>query len=104
MPKSAGSKRLFTVIMDFEGTTSAAQFRTSSVHEALRLWLNGLSQPKSYGLTNRQRLKLAGGVTGLDLNLAPSPLEGLQSIWCSTVSASGGGMALLNVIETIDRD
>ena len=78
MPEKAKGKRLFTAIMDFEGTTSAAQFRTDSVQDALRLWLDGLIQPDSYGLTNLQRTRLAEGCNDFDLGLAPAPLQGLS--------------------------
>jgi hypothetical protein len=103
MPESANSKRLFTVIMGFEGTTSAAQFRADSVEDVLRQWLNDLSQPGIFGLTDLQRTRLAEGFSDFDLDLAPALLDGLQSIWCSPVSAKGGGMALLNIVETVDQ-
>jgi hypothetical protein len=102
MLESASSRRLFTIIMDFEGTTSAAQFRTGSAQDAVRLWLDDLKQSDRFGLTDLQRTRPAGGCNDFDLDLPPSPLDGLQSIWCSTVSASGGSMALLNIIETVD--
>jgi hypothetical protein len=104
MPESDSSgDRLFTVIMDFEGTTSATQFRADFVQDALRLWLNDLSQPGIFGLTDLQRTRLAEGCADFDLDLAPAPLQGLQSIWCSTVSAQGGGIALLNIVETVNE-
>ena len=103
MPESVDSKRLFTIVMEFEGTTSVTQFRADSVQDALRLWLNDLSQQGIFGLTDVQRTRLAKGCSDFDLDLAPAPLHGRQSIWCSTISAQGGGMALLNIVETVDR-
>jgi hypothetical protein len=103
MAESDRHRRLFTVIMDFEGTTSASQFRTRSVEDAIRLWLKGLTRPGIYGLTERQRKRLAGGFNDFDLDLAPSPLTGLQSIWFSAASAKKKGVAVLNIIETVDN-
>jgi hypothetical protein len=93
---------LFTIIMEFDGTTSASQFRTNSPLAALQLWLEQLSQPNSFGLTDAQRSKLAEGSGDPDLNLTPVALEGLQNIWCSTVSGGRRKMALLNIIETVE--
>lgn len=90
--------------MDFEGTTSATQFRTDSVRNALRLWFDDLSQPHSYGLTDLQRERLAEGCTDSDIDIDPTPLADLQSIWCSTVLARSGSLALLNIVETVNNE
>jgi len=102
MPEPANNNRLFTVIMDFEGITSATQFRASSVEDALRLWLDALSQPHACGLTDPQRARLLSDSNAFDRDMAPTPLQGLQSTWCSTVSPNDRGLALLNIIETVD--
>jgi hypothetical protein len=89
--------------MDFEGTTSVSQFRASSVEDAVRLWRKGLSQPRKYGLTELQRKRLVGGYSHTELGLPPTPLEGLKSVWCDTVSAKRKGFALLNIVETLTQ-
>jgi hypothetical protein len=61
--------------MDFEGTTSATQFRADSAKNALRLWLDDLAGRDSYGLTDDQRARLAAGSNDFDLDLAPAPLQ-----------------------------
>ena len=94
-------KRLFTIVMDFEGTTSVSQFHADSVEPAVRLWLSELALPLCFGLTPKQRKRLANGRRDLDLGLAPVPLSGLSSAWCTGVSADGSGSALLNIIETV---
>jgi hypothetical protein len=55
--------RLFTVVMEFEGTTSVAQLLAPSVEDAVTLWVKGLSDPVVYGLTGRQRARLARGLS-----------------------------------------
>ena len=100
-PGKANGRRLFTIVMDFEGTTSVSQFRTTSVPLAVKLWLGELRKPKAYALTDRQRSRLLKGYERYDANfdLPPASL-GLQSAWCQTISAVDKGIAVLNVIET----
>ena len=94
-------KRLFTVVMDFEGTTSVSQFRARSVEDAVRLWRKDLDQWGIYGLNEPQRKRLAAGYGDVELGIAPVLLDGLQNVWCSSVSARRKGSALLNIVETV---
>jgi len=100
--KSAGAPKLFTIVMEFEGTTSVAQLAAPSVEEAVRLWVGGLAKARSYGLNKVQRSRLITGFERIDthLNLAPAPLRGLRNVWCTTISADPTGLLLLNIIET----
>jgi hypothetical protein len=95
--------------MDFEGTTSVSQFRARSPRETILRWVAGLAKPDSYGLTTSQRLRLIRGYNyfhqedrGNDFH-RPVPLDELESAWCTTVSCIRKGMALLNIIETIQH-
>lgn len=45
------NRRPFTIILDFEGTTSASQVEAISVDDAVRLSAKGLNRAGSYGLT-----------------------------------------------------
>jgi hypothetical protein len=97
--------RLFTVVMDFEGTTSVSQFVARSPREAMTRWAADLSKPDSYALTDGQRARLLRGFEDgehyRDVGFhSPVRLLGLQNAWCSTVSCIRKGMALLNIIET----
>jgi hypothetical protein len=103
MPESANRGRLFTVLMEFEGTSSVSQFLADSAESALRLWLDGLSIKGGYGLTDRQRRRLSDGWSDLGLGLNPTPLDGLQGAWCSSVLPKRGAMATLNIVETVAR-
>ena len=85
--------KLFTVLMEFEGTTSASQFHAASVRDALKMWLAGLGQSHCYGLTEAQRKRLGHGFgSGFDLDLEPAPLEGLCGVWFSSILPKSGGL------------
>jgi len=99
MPRSAKTKRLFSVVMDFEGTTSVSQFKAAKPEDALRLWLKGLSKPNRYGLTAKQASRLVTGSES-DEDMIPALLDGITNVWCSGVLAADKGMALLNIIGT----
>jgi len=98
---ASSRKRLYTVIMEFEGTTSASQFRATSVEAAVRLWRKGLGQAGSYGLKEGQHKRLADGYGDLELGTKPALLDGLQNAWCTSVLAKRNSSALLNIIETV---
>jgi hypothetical protein len=104
MPESVkGSERLFTIIMDFEGTTSVSQFRAASPLRAAEMWLDTLTKPGAYGLTELQR---SGLLDGGDVRLTHedlTPLDGLRSAWSFSVLSARKGMAHLNVVETAGR-
>ena len=95
--------RLFTVIMDFEGTTSAVQLEAESPDDAARRWRESLGTPGSYALTDSQRQRLSRGLRFDDLGSAAA-LTGLQSVWCAAIAAERGGLALLNIVETVRAD
>jgi hypothetical protein len=98
MPRSVKTKRLFTVVMEFEGTTSVSQFKATNAEDALRLWLKGLRRADRHGLTAKQASRLAAGSKS-DEDVIPALLNGIKNVWCTTVLA-GKGMALLNIIAT----
>jgi hypothetical protein len=99
MPRSVKAKRLFTVVMEFEGTTSVSQFQAANADDALRLWLKGLRKPGPYGLTAKQVSRLVRGSES-DEGMIPALLDGIRSVWCTWVLAADKGMALLNIIAT----
>ena len=96
------SSRLFTVVMEFERTTSVAQFRSFSVGNAVKQWVRGLRKPRADGLTDAQRTRLAKGYEDYEviLGMDPAPLHDLQNAWCTTLMANDKGSALLNIIGT----
>jgi hypothetical protein len=100
LAKGINSDQLYTVVMDFEGTTSVAQFRASSADSAVRLWLDGLTTRGSYGLSDSQLARLIEGSRPENLDAPSTPIEGVQGVWCTEVLAGSHGMALLNIIAT----
>ena len=69
------TKSLFTVVMEFEGTTSVSQVRADGPAEAVRHWLERLGSGTAYGLTRDQARRLREGFSGDDYD--PVPLQGL---------------------------
>ena len=91
---------LFTVIMEFDGTTAAAQIRARDCDAALNGWLKALDTDGAYGLTKAQRVSLKAayrpGVDG-----TPVQISGLGNVWCLTVSVNGR-LALLHLVRTVE--
>jgi hypothetical protein len=100
MPESVNSERLFTVLLDIEGTKSAAQFRADSVEHALTQWLDDLSLAGSYGLTDLQREMLAKAVSAFGWGPDKALLDGPRANWGWTISGEGGGIGSLNIVES----
>jgi hypothetical protein len=95
MPEKDNNSLLFTILMEFEGTTSASQVNAGSVDEALRLWADRLSEPGCYGLSGAaaHRLQIALGTDGME------GVNGLSNVWCTTAVA-GESLAILHVVKT----
>lgn len=96
MHAKSNDRTLYTVLMEFVGTTSAAQIRAADAQEALTLWFAGLVEADHYGLSikDANRLRESSGVSE-----SPIPVQGLQNVWCTTV-LSGDDLALFHVIRT----
>lgn len=90
---------LFTIILEFEGTTSVSQFSGRNVGEAYRSWFKGLKDPSRFGLGADQAegLTLALSWEGLP---SPTPLANSKNVWCTTAFV-GEKLALLNFVATV---
>jgi hypothetical protein len=84
--------------MEFEGTTSVSQFAAQRAADALKLWLAGLGEPKAYGLPGPSA-RLLEMAFAEDPQVSPTPIEGVENIWCSSASVRGK-LALLNLVKT----
>lgn len=91
-------QQVFTVIMDFDGTSCATQFLTGSAQLALKLWLDDLSLGGMYGLTDEQREELLQSVEASQYRL--SPLGDLTNVWWATVGPENGRVALLHIVQS----
>lgn len=89
---------LFTIILEFEGTTSVRQFSGENVDEAYRRWFQGLSEPSAYGLSADQAARLSSAISfeGLD---SVTPISSIQNVWCTTALV-GETLALINFVAT----
>lgn len=100
----SSQRKLFTVIMEFEGTTSVSQVRARSANEALKLWARKLQTPEVYALKKKQAAKLIKGFKQFDdFGYQDAvALTGLSNVWCTFVSG-GRSSALLNIVATLEE-
>jgi hypothetical protein len=94
------AKTIFTAILEFEGTTSAAQVTAESPEVALQKWVRGLESTEAYGLTTQQVAKL---LDAFDLQENAVPVRGLVNVWCKTILAEKQ-LAVLHLIHTMSSD
>ncbi|HTX34180.1 MAG TPA: hypothetical protein VME43_04135 [Bryobacteraceae bacterium] len=91
-------RRIYTIVMDFEGTACATQIIALSVNHALQSWLDDLGLVGIYGLTDEQRGRLTTAVA--ESHWKVKHLQNLQNTWWVTITPDDGSMALLHVVET----
>ncbi len=90
---------LFTIILEFEGTTSVSQFAASSVDEAYRSWFQELKDAGRYGLNQLQAERLAAALS-FDGIRTPTPLAYTTNVWCTSTHVDDN-YALLNFVATL---
>ena len=90
---------LFTIILEFEGTTSVSQFSGRSVDEAYRGWFQGLKDAGRYGLNPEQAERLAAALS-FDGIRPPTPLASTKNVWCTSTHVDEN-YALLNFVATL---
>jgi hypothetical protein len=95
MPDKVNNSLLFTVLMEFAGTTSASQVRAASAEDALRMWAVRLSEPGCYGLSEpaARQLRNALATDGME------GIHGLSNVWCTTATV-GERLAILHIVKT----
>jgi hypothetical protein len=100
MQDKHNTKPLFTVFLEFAGTTSAVQVRATTADDAIKLWLEPLDGGEAYGLTKNQASQL---LAAFDVEESAVPVQGLLNVWCKTIWAGEGQLALLHLIRMIDK-
>jgi hypothetical protein len=95
MPAKANNNLLFTVIMEFDGTTSASQIKASHAEEALQIWASRLLKNGRHGLSQRAASELQN-VLETD---RVEEIRGLFNVWCTTALAEER-LAILHIVNT----
>jgi hypothetical protein len=90
---------LFTIILEFEGTTSVSQFSARNVGEAYRSWFQGLKDLSRYGLDANQAERLASALS-FDGLQPPTALVSTENVWCISTHVDES-YALLNFVATV---
>lgn len=88
---------LFTVILEYDGTTAAAQVRANTADDAIHVWFESLKQEGAYGLTGAQISEIR---RAFDAHESPVPISDLRNVWCKTILA-GDKLALLHLVKTV---
>ena len=95
----SNDRLLFTVIMEFAGTTSASQVLAADAKQASAVWANTLASGNNYGLSSADACRLRDSLVGHE---DPTEITGLTNTWCVT-TVSKGDLALLHIIKTVDH-
>jgi hypothetical protein len=88
---------LFTMILEYRGTTAISQVRAAAPKAALQKWTKSFDYGSVLGVTAVSRSQLLEGFTRED----PVPVKDTKNVWCST-ALEDGRMALLNIVRTMD--
>ena len=90
---------LFTIVLEYEGTTAVSQVSGRSVNEAYRRWFQGLKDPGRYGLDPKQAKRLAAALS-FDGLRSPTALASTTNVWCTSAHVDEN-YALLNFVATL---
>ncbi len=88
---------LFTMILEYRGTTAISQVRAPGAKTAVQKWTKAFDYGAVLGLGASGKKQLVEGFTREE----PIPVKNTSNVWCATASGDGG-MALLNIIRTAD--
>jgi hypothetical protein len=98
MHDKGNNRSLYTVILEFSGTTSAAQVRAQTPEAAINEWSKALKTDEAYGLTPSQASDL---LTAFDTEEGITAIRGLGNVWCKTLLPHEE-LALLHIIKTVE--
>ncbi len=88
---------LFTMILEYRGTTAISQVRAGGAKAALQKWTKTFDYASVLGVTGAAKSQLVDAFTREE----PLPVKGTRHVWCST-ALEDGRMALLNIIRPAD--
>ncbi len=88
---------LYTMILEYRGTTAILQVRAGGAKAALQKWTKTFDYGSVLGVSASARSQLVEAVT----REQPVPVKDTRNVWCST-ALGDGRMALLNIVRTAD--
>jgi hypothetical protein len=88
---------LFTMILEYRGTTAISQVRAPGAKTAVQKWTKTFDYGSVLGMGASGKTQLVKGFTRED----PVPVKNTSNVWCAT-ALEDGRMALLNIIRTAD--
>lgn len=98
MRDKRSARKLYTLLLEFSGTTSVSQVEALDPNEAFRLWTAKLEGTDAYGLSGHAARDLRAAIGRQDDHSIVS-IDGLTGVWCTT-SLVNQDLAILHVIET----
>ena len=83
----------YTVILEYLGGTYISQVSGTSAQQAVRKWIEGApeSDLSIWSITRDELATVSSN--------APSPIEGLSNVWC-TSGTTNEGLILVHVVST----
>ncbi len=88
---------LFTMILEYRGTTAISQVRAAGAKAAVQKWTKTFDYGSVLGVTAIAKSELVEGFTREE----PVPVKDTRNVWCST-ALEDGRMALLNIVRTAE--
>lgn len=88
--------RLFTVVSEFNDTTSVMQVSALDVVEAVEAWARQLRDDMPFGSSSD---RVAEAVEESLLTIPPTPVAGVVKVWCLS-AVIDGQLCLANIVET----
>ena len=98
MPDKISTNHLYTLLLEYSGTTSVSQVHAHSPEKALLQWTVQLLEPKAYGLSKLAARNLKAALDRQGGHSLAS-LDGLAKVWCTTTLVKEE-LALLHIVET----
>lgn len=90
---------LYTIVLDFKGSTYITQVQASSYRAVLRIWANSLLPGVIRGMREASIRQLRAELADVE----PVLLDGLQHAWCTSVLVRGR-LALINFVRTCGQE
>jgi len=88
---------LFTIVSEFDGTTSVMQVSAPGVEAAAEAWARQLGRDMPFG---RSSERVAEAVEASLRTLPPTPVAGGVRVWCLSALCDDR-LCLANIVETI---
>lgn len=94
-------KELYTYIMEFQEGTYITQVHARDLEKSLYEWTNKLREEsiEIYNLDSATLSEITEQIIASDTQEIPTPVKGLQNVWCLTLNTKQG-FGIVNIVKT----